>query len=376
MRLIRFVNVSLLAAAFFLFFDNKLDFETLHAPLGSLKSQPNNLPISYAVFSTDLLDLQYAAVAPLTAFIYRQVHDVIPIVFLESSPAAPPSLVLRLLLHYLHRAGARVHCLQSDVRDRIATTMQVSRLAAWSLSYVRPFDSVFTTDADIWPLDREFWKSRFYSSSETGKLFIYNGPYYNEQINAGSCDFVALTTVGATRSLWSELFRIWERHEKAAPGARACSMVNHDSGLQDAYRFNSTLITILDASRRAYGKKIWEGQLSSKQKHTKLWGCDQFLISEMVSVTGWCPDYCSINNDIRRLDRGKWQYNGHSNSYTDAHLPYPLSDAGVFGSILPLWSDLVGESSAFATEFMEHLKLLHLGQLPLNFGFNETCDNM
>jgi hypothetical protein len=319
-------------------------------------------PRTYSVFSVDTEDVKYFAIAPLTAYIWAHAHNITSIVFLAISKGQTIrnlTAAQRLVALHLLNAGAIVWLLGNDERDRVASTLQIVRLAAWALPFVRPEDLIITCDTDIWPLSTSFWAPILQPANRT-KLFIFNGDFYLSQRQAGSCDNVALSEMAMQRSSWSEMHFAWRTAEASLSSARACSAVAEDT-------FRNVHAYLMQAARKGYSEEVWAANLASKEKHNRLWSADQFLSSEMVQESLWCPDRCTLNRDIRRLHHGA-EYNGMIESWTDGHME-ALSDAGILESVLPIWNDLLGPGhGAFPRKFHNLAMDLAGGRLPSNYG--------
>lgn len=104
---------------------------------------PRNL---YSVFSTDLQDMKYASLAPLSAYIWKHHLDVTPIVYI-SSHSSQLSRVGQLLVDGIEMYGGEVRIMPRRPGDLVPSTLQNVRLAAFQSRMLRPEDYLITADA-------------------------------------------------------------------------------------------------------------------------------------------------------------------------------------------------------------------------------------
>ena len=365
-----------------------------------------NQPVQrYVVFSSDTIHPNYISVTPMTAYIWKNVHKVQPIVFVgidNKEQLQKLTLAQRILIKYLRKAGSKVHCVVPKYGDRLSTTLQVARLAAWSLPYVNDNDIIATTDADVWPLDPFFWKKVFYTCPTENtvnnlildkKVFIFNGPYYNRQIAKNDTDNIAIHMLATTKYYWKEMFQPWLQKIQSNQLSSPISITYEDSNKQTKPSTALLLNELLLDGQNRIGKNIWEQEYRSMIKGTKLWGLDQLLLSESIEKTQWCPNDCYLNKYMHRLDVNEWDYiapchrkqlmfrkptikgNGNILLFNDAHLILPSIDDKKFIKMLDLWNDLVGPHNTFAIEYKTIIKYYFDDMLPQDYAEDITCEN-
>ena len=347
----------------------------LHRQASHRHNQPTQSPKIYVVFSADVGSFEslqaYAALAPLTSFVWRHVHGVVPLLLLSTRAAGTVSTrEEEFVARVVRRAGGRVLCVHvPDLGDdiRTATAMQVGRLAAPALRFLQPDDVLLTSDADIWPLSSLFWRGFLAPSlrplNET--VLIYNGEFFLRQHAARSCEVVTMTLLGAKVRVWRRILREWAAYESAAASPRACKVRPLASSVKisaavpttciaplcaSSLSFEATVKQLLEAGRRLYGDEVWARAAHSSVRHNEIWLCDQLIASEMLhriegASSSWCPGRCSLNLDLRRLDKGSWTFDGDIAHYTDAHLN-PLAGKLDFAHVTQLWSALFGANNA------------------------------
>jgi hypothetical protein len=240
--------------------------------------------------------------------------------------------------------GGEVRIMPRRPGDLVPSTLQNVRLAAFQSRTLRPEDYLITADADIWPLSKDFWNPIL--TNEEDRMFIYNGPFYHRQKALGSHDFAALSFLGAPVRHWRTMDSDWSKI--------AC--VNETSGV------HQTLWQILDAGKRFYNESAWN-ELPQTKTGVQ-WSWDQVTAGHWLQSTKQCPEHCYINEDVRRLDRVNWQWgdeNGRQENdaerilqFTDAHLPFPLSDDITYEKLRHAWIALFS-SAVVIDSFRESL---------------------
>jgi hypothetical protein len=303
----------------------------------------------YSVFSTDMQDMKYASLAPLSAYVWKHHLGVTPIVYI-SFDFSQLSHVGQLLVDAIEMYGGEVRIVPRRPGDSIPTTLQNVRLAAFQSRMLRPDDYLITADADIWPLSKDFWRTVL--TNKKDRMFIYNGPFYHHQRALGSHDFAALSFLGAPVRYWRTMYSEWVKITGA----------NNTSGV------HQTLWQILDAGKRFYNERSWNEHPSEGEIGVQ-WSWDQVMAGQWLQSTKQCPDHCYINEDVRRLDRMNWQWSNENGSqehdterilqFTDAHLPFPLSDESTYQKLRSAWMALFS-SAEVIDSFRESLAKANL----------------
>lgn len=224
--------------------------------------------------------------------------------------------------------GGEVRIVSRRPGDLIPTTLQNIRLAAFQSRTLSPEDYLITADADIWPLSKDFWNPVL--TNKEDRIFKYNGPFYHRQKALGSHDFAALSFLGAPVRHWRTMYSDWST----------------SIGANDTLGVHQTLWQILDAGQRFYNERIWNEPVPDGHIGVQ-WSWDQIMAGHWLQSTKQCPEHCYINEDVRRLDRSNWQWNDKSgrqenesekiSQFTDAHLPFPLSDDAKYESLRQVW---------------------------------------
>ncbi len=291
----------------------------------------------YAVFATDCLDMQYASLALLSAYVWKHHLNVTPVVFIHAPPSRPGlDMVVQFLIKGVEGVGGQAHLVTSRPGDRVSTTMQNLRLVAFQHVVFQPNDMIVTADADIWPLSPNFWQPVLQNQQD--RVFIYNGPFYNTQRAKGSDDFVAMSFVAAPVRYWRKLYRRWCEH-------------NNSTAFEPG-KIYQTLWQVLDTGIRYQSRERWDGE-SVSSKQGPQWSWDQIMLGIWLDTSHQCPDHCVINDKVERLDRSSWQWNEQGEyddfkavrMFTDAHLPFPLSDEDVYQKLERVWRALFGSTT-------------------------------
>lgn len=394
--------------------EDGLSSSTVNNPQVSVNEfSRSTTPTAYVVLAADFdspaSTANYGILIPLTSFIWFNVFNVTPIVILGTQkPGRLTTATETAFASLVRRAGGRIHCISKSEGDdgneagaslipelvgaALTTSLQVSRMASVALRYLKDFDAIITSDADIWPMSKTFWRNHLSKllNAENNEVFVYNGPFFHGQRHVEDCNFIALTAIAANVRTWRGMVSRWLFSLKFAPSPRIpfCAFPNHTDKIpilpwyteteqgtysgnkSDIIPFSDLLVTFLDKGRQAYGSSIWEREIWSSVKSYKLkkiWNYDQVLAAEMILAAQ--PLLC-VNDDLRRLDK----FGAHSSvleykeviegksveDFTDTHLD------GVDGSnwwrIAEIWSlvfdkntphDLFTESNLFIKEVQD-----------------------
>lgn len=290
-------------------------------------------PRVFAVFSSDDRDAQYLSTAPFTAYVWKKHLDVTPIMFFceTGKNVEAAKIVKNIILEELQ--GKVIEFCPTNPKNLVATTLQVGRLAAFALDFVKDNDVLITADADIWPLDPLFWKHEielFKSDpilDENGpEFFVFNGPFYYEQSSRGSDDRFAISFLMARVSKWRELYI------KTFP--LSVELLREKL---DIYRVTRDM---LDLGEQHKGSNIWNGH-TENIKHGDQWNWDQVLIGILLFNANLCPSVrCRINPTVIRLDRMNWVLHRDPILYTDAHLIFPFTNDEIWKNVAPVWERL------------------------------------
>jgi hypothetical protein len=358
------------------------------------------IPRTYVVLAANLDTpdsiSNYGLLAPLTSFIWNRVLNSTPIVMLATQK--PGRLTTQTEVSFarlVRQAGGRVHCISiSDdssscesgvalkpnlVGATLITALQVSRIASIALQYLNDDDVIVTTDADIWPMSRSFWKLQLSRSlkPDNEDFLVYNGPFLTSQLKKKDCNFLALTSLLAKTRTWRGILSFWVESLKYAPSPRkpVCNFIddnptlpwynykerslflsNKKSGQSSrnfGVSFPKLLQTFLHEGRKMLGFN-WEDEIlrnhGKSYKDSYLWHYDQILVSEMVLSSNIT---LLVNDDVRRLDKfGKQgtdsdffvKVDGKSHEdFTDVHLD------GVeeknWGRLEAMWYFALGDDS-------------------------------
>lgn len=265
--------------------------------------------------------LQYAAHAPLTAYVWNHHLGIKPIVFIvkrDSVPTKQEQFITASLLS----AGARVETVVAPSNFSTQTCAQIVRLSAFSLSYVQPDDYVITTDADIWPMSTAYWKDMFHFNKH---VTIVNGEFFNPdpRVEVG----IAMCYVGAHACTWRTL--VTETHR--------------------AFFINSSM-PLLHMDPTSISKYLLElGQAFRGEKWRSLAkGGDQWYWDQIFTTHAFRHLVKEYNMTLAkgsgvqagRLDRSNWRFAGSIERHTDAHLVFPLTSQAVWQQIKPVWHSM------------------------------------
>jgi hypothetical protein len=304
---------------------------------------------TFAVFSTDSSDMQYASLATLSAYVWKCHLNVTPVVFIHTACHSKQDSIMRFLVDRIEEFGGRVELVVSRPGDRASTTMQNMRLVAFQHAMFRPEDTIITADADIWPLSPSFWQTVFQDRRD--RMFIYNGPFYNAQRAVGSEDFVALSFLGAPVRHWRDIYRKW--------------CVHYNQTAYEPGSIYQTLWQVLDTGLDHQSRERWWDEIISSKEGPQ-WSWDQIMAGTWLDTSHQCPDFCVINDKVERLDRSDWKWNEQADHddhdairmFTDAHLPFPLSDEDVYQKLERVWKALFGSAAVISDVRNRILKLL------------------
>jgi len=307
----------------------------------------STIPTVYVVLAADFDSpasmSNYGILTPLTSFIWHNIFNATPVVILGTQkPGRLTTATETAFANLVRRAGGRVHCISKSetgedgneagaslipelVGANLITSLQVSRIASVALRYLNDFDAIITSDADIWPMSKTFWRSHLSKllNAENKDVFVYNGPFFNGQRHAEDCNFVALTSIGATVRTWREMISRWLHSVKFAPSPRVqfCTYPNVADKIpilswyteteqgryfvnkSDNVTFSDLLSTFLEEGRHAFGRSVWEIEIwlsVDSYKLKRIWGYDQVLAAEIILAA---QPSLRVNNDLRRLDK-------------------------------------------------------------------------
>lgn len=299
----------------------------------------------WVTFGTDLQNLQYAANAPLSAYIWRHHMNFQPIVFVVGNVTLPHA---KILVRAIEDAGAKVEIIEPIVNHSTATLAQIVRIAAFALPYISQNDYIITSDADIWPMSKTFWSSIFDFSKH---FTIVNGEFFRGGI--GGEVGIAMCYVGGHALAWRAMI---ERSFHAFPETLPlnelqcnCSNQNHLSARQIA-------LSILTAGKQ-FRKEKW----NNAAKGGDQWYWDQIFITYAFrhAVKHFNASYhLGSGLGSRRLDRSGWRFAGNIESHTDAHLIFPVSSDSVRQRLMVVWKAMFGNTSwpeLYLTEYMKSL---------------------
>jgi len=307
------------------------------------KSTPTAYVVLAADFDSPASIANYGILTPLTSFIWFNVFNVTPVVILGTKrPGRLTTATETAFASLVRRAGGRIHCISKSetgedgneagaslfpelVGAALITSLQVSRMASVALRYLNDFDAIITSDADIWPMSKTFWRGHISKllDSENKEVFVYNGPFFHGQRQIKDCNFIALTSIAANVRTWRDMVLRWHDSVKFAPSPRDqfCAYPdptdkipilpwytggerrNYSNNNSFNVLFSDLLFTFLEEGRQAYGRSVWEKEIWSSVNSYKLkriWDYDQVLAAEMILAAQ--PEL-HVNNDLRRLDK-------------------------------------------------------------------------
>ena len=298
----------------------------------------------WVAFGTDLVNLQYAANAPLSAYIWNRHLNISPIVFVVGNISSTPS---KILTGAIKDAGAKVELIQPVQNHSTSTLAQVVRIAAYSLPYVSPNDYIITTDADIWPMSTVYWSKIFnYSAHFT----IVNGEFFRGGL--GGEIGIAMCYVGARANSWRALV---EGSNGSFPiGVKALDQLACDEDRVQQPTPLQIAAAILDA-----GKEVKKERWNNLAKGAEQWYWDQIFMTYAFrhAVKKYNATYhLGAGLGSRRLDRSGWRFGGEIERHTDAHLIFPLSSDSVRQNLMAVWKAMFNDTSwpeAFLSEYFK-----------------------
>ena len=258
----------------------------------------NDAVKTYVVTSTDDREADYLTAAPFAAWMWSSFRrktilpNVVPVTLLCDRNRRPNAT--RLVREFVE--GIVVDfCLAEEEED--ASTMQVGRLAAFALPFVRPEDVLVIFDVDAWPMNVEFWNDAIRSiENDTYDFYVYNGPFHASQTMKNDSDRFAMSGLIAKSKTWRSMWT-----SMGDPSSTSSSRRNDDT-------IEIVTRNMLDLGRRT--KPDWK---------TNRWSWDQVLVGRMLVER--CPSArCRINPIVKRLDRSHWIVGEDVAKYTDAHV--------------------------------------------------------
>lgn len=342
--------------------------------------------------------------APLTSYIWKNVHNVIPIIFVEyrdkhnSKTSLHQFTLIETFTKLITDAGGIVIPLKLEKNDNTVLHTQLSRLTAAFLPFVHPTDMIITTDTDLWPLDRDFWTA--FGSFYRG-FVVYNGKYWDNVYSSpgglSAPDFIAISAVAAQAYKWHTLLYPFV-------DLTVCSDILYPNRWKNGYEYIKTtdiplshIYDVNDPSLKCY-RRILSRLVSTSFAYEPAWQrlpadyhvrgsgpwtWDQLLLSSIIRglfachpgcVTDGFPlpleddkldkdapegcilGWCVTNRRFERLDRPKWNDKIGGDdvwAYTDAHLPQALPFTQYGWSLLSnLWHGVTSNSS-FAKMYQE-----------------------
>ena len=207
---------ALLLAVLFLLFASRLLVRTFAgAAHWSVLGGGGGSPRVYVVLGLDLDTPEYAALAPLTAYVWAHAYrtPVTPLVLATGRDVARLSPSQAYIINALAEAGARVELVTGASAHHPVTAAQLARLVAFALPGLGPDDFLMTSDVDLWPLSRDFWEQVLANvplrarggDGEVSALWVYNGLWTWKQIVKGSSSHLAMSVLGASAQTWCEL---------------------------------------------------------------------------------------------------------------------------------------------------------------------------
>jgi hypothetical protein len=197
---------------------------------GGAAAAADRPPRTYVVLGVDLDTEDFAALAPLTAYIWARSFraGVTPLVLATGANLSALRPSSAYILAALAEAGARVELFPVPAAHHPVSGAQVARLLAYALPGIAPHDVLLTSDVDLWPLSRPFWERALNTAAATGaqssggpSLWVYNGLWTWKQIirgggsagaaatpaaaTGGGNPHLAMSVLGATARTWCEL---------------------------------------------------------------------------------------------------------------------------------------------------------------------------
>lgn len=293
----------------------------LLTPCGLLTyAQPSRV---WVAFGTDFNNMQYAANAPLSAYIWRHHIGFFPIVFAVTHTNLTMSA--EHVVDAIRDAGGMVEIVHPRHTDATQTMAQLVRIATFALPFISDHDYIVTTDADIWPMSQLYWKNALNFNQH---FTIVNGEFFRQHVHVEVG--MAMCYIGAMASTWKVL--ILHSVDAITSNMSALQPLSNSGGAMDAASITNLII---DAGKE-FRKERWAGL--TKGGHQWFW--DQvFLTYAFRHLVKTCnATYATgANLQARRLDRSGWNFNGDIEHYTDAHLIYPLTAAHVWSKLMDVW---------------------------------------
>jgi hypothetical protein len=210
---------------------------------------------------------------------------------------------------------------------------------------------VFTADADIWPISRSFW-SQFWGRRED--ITIVNGGFYRRN-NHGTNNSVAISYVGAKACVWADVVGdlLNESHrDRAKPRdwhrGRAELRTRTSANKRGEWKRQPLSIT---GSILGYGRAYhptWDADDPHTKDASVQWSWDQTFMTlavKKVVANGRLSIYLGEGLEQRRLDRANWNFTNRADQYSDAHLPVPLTEDGVWQKVSTLWYDMFPDAT-------------------------------
>jgi hypothetical protein len=307
----------------------------VHRHSSSFVTPPKRMWVSLA---TDLSGHRFAVNIPLTAYVWSQFMKIKPIVFI-----VPQSIKVsdfdQFIIEWTRKAGAHVEIIFPREGDFTSTVSQTVRLAAWALPFVDRNDYIITADADIWPVSGMYWDGIF---SFTNDITIVNGEFYHQ--NAGSDNRVAISYVGMKASQWAAVVSNFLVKSNFTDFRDL--KINKDA--TSTIQVDQVVAGILDVGRSIVGPG-WDapqaqGPGDEKKGHAQ-WSWDQrFLTKAILSANETRPLTIAFGKELmsRRLDRINWHQDRDIDKHSDAHLPFPLTNAGPWSQTRNLFASMFG----------------------------------
>jgi hypothetical protein len=310
--------------------------------------------------ATDASDPLYVAFLPLSAYIWSHRMHMTPVCFLVPR-SGRMGRVESLVAAWIRKAGGIVELVLPREHDRVSTYAQSVRLGAWALPYVDQDDYVVTADADIWPMSRTYWADAFDMDKD---VTVLNGDFYRSQVHTDNS--VPISYVGARADVWA---RMVGGHAGVVKDVAALYASSRGREQWYSPEFRSVAAravgppevtaAILDMGRAEMGAESWDAPVVRGRitKHAQ-WYWDQLFMTRAFHAMGdLCPDRCKLGAGLarRRLDRGRWDFSGDVEEYSDAHLLRPLTDGGKWAKLMDVWRAMFGDTE-WAEEFRRELE--------------------
>lgn len=252
----------------------------------------------------------YSFPAPIAALLWREVVGYEPYLLLVGSdadwerPKRNQAVIAFLTEHKIQwrqipqAEGYEVHVTAQNCRQHSA-----------AMSWIHPDDWVMLSDADLWPLRRDF----YHQHEETDHKFVFyyaNGDHYQSY---PTCHMTARA------STWRELMNLEPNDDVTGQMKR-----NLDAHL----------------------KPKMDGK-SPSAASWQAWMNDQWMFTEWVKKMPWYPSQCyNIERrghpPVDRLDRGCWPANTFPISdYVDCHILRPADQPENWPRLMPILESLL-----------------------------------